>query len=49
MHIVDMLNRRYGRNTVRLAGMNPKGKWKTRAAECSPRYTTKLSEVPLLR
>ena len=49
MPLVDMLNRKYGRDTVRLAGMNPKGRWGTKAAKRSPRYTRKLSEVPRLR
>ena len=46
---VDMLSKRYGRDTVRLAGANPKGRWRTKAAKRSPRYTTKLAEVLLLK
>jgi DNA polymerase V len=45
MPVVDMLNKRYGRDTVRLAGANPKGRWRTKAAKRSPRYTTTLAEV----
>ena len=48
MPVVDMLNKKYGRDTVRLARANPKGRWKTRAAKRSPRYTTKPAEVPLI-
>ena len=48
MPVVDMLNRRYGRDTARPAGANPKGRWRTKAAKRSPRYPTKLSEVPLI-
>jgi DNA polymerase V len=48
MPVVDMLNKKYGRDTVRLAGANPKGRWRTKVAKRSPRYTTKLSEVLLL-
>jgi DNA polymerase V len=48
MPVVDMLNKKYGRDTVRLAGANPKGRGRTKAAKRSPRYTTKLSEVPLI-
>jgi DNA polymerase V len=44
---VDMLNRKYGRDTVRWAA-NPKGRWRTKAGKRSPRYTMKLTEVPLL-
>jgi DNA polymerase V len=43
--VVDLLNKKYGRDTVRLAGTNPKGRWKTKAARRSPRYTTKLKEL----
>lgn len=46
MPVMDMLNRKYGRDTVRLAGANPKGRWMTRAGRRSPRYTTRLGEVP---
>jgi DNA polymerase V len=49
MPVVDMLNRKYGRDTVRLAGANPKGRWRTKAEKRSPRYTTKLAEVPRLK
>jgi DNA polymerase V len=49
MPVVDILNKRYGRDTVRLAGANPKGRWRTKAGWRSPRYTTRLSEVPLLQ
>jgi DNA polymerase V len=48
MPVVNMLNKKYGRDTVRLAGANPKGRWRTKAAKRSPRYTTKLAEVPLI-
>ena len=48
MPVVDMLNRKYGRDTVRWAAANPKGRWRTKAARRSPRYTTRLSDVPLL-
>ncbi|HEX6622470.1 MAG TPA: DUF4113 domain-containing protein, partial [Pyrinomonadaceae bacterium] len=34
---------------VRLAGVNPKGRWRTRAARRSPRYTTKLAEALLVK
>lgn len=49
MPVVDMLNKRYGRDTVKLAGANPKGGWRTKAAKRSPRYTTMLAEVPLIK
>jgi DNA polymerase V len=46
--VVDMLNKKYGRDTVRLAGANPKGRWRTKAGLRSPCYTTRLSDVPIL-
>lgn len=48
MPVVDVLNKRYGRDTVRLAGANPKGRWRTKGAKRSPHYTTKLAEVPTI-
>jgi hypothetical protein len=45
--VVDMPNKGYGRDTVRLAGANPKGRWRTKATTRSPRYTTRLSDVLL--
>jgi hypothetical protein len=47
--VVDMLNKKYGRDTVRLAGANPKGRWRTKAAKRGPRNTTKLTEVLRLK
>lgn len=49
MPVVDRLNKKYGRDTVRLAGMNTKGRWRTKAAKRSPRYTTKLKDVLLVK
>ena len=48
MPVVDMLNKRYRRHTVGLVESNPTGRWRTKAAKRSPRYTTKLPEVLLL-
>jgi hypothetical protein len=45
MPLFDMLHKRYGLDTVRLAGANPKGRWRTKAAKRSRRYTTKLAEM----
>jgi hypothetical protein len=49
MPVVDMLNRKYGRDTVRWAVANPKGRWKIRAGWRSTLYTLRLSDVPPLR
>lgn len=48
MPVVDMLNRKYGRDTVRWAAANPKGRWKTKAGRMWPRHTPRLSDAPLL-
>jgi DNA polymerase V len=48
MPVVDMLNRKYGRDTVRWARARLDDRWRTKAARCSPRYTTRLSDVPRL-
>ena len=34
--VMDMLNKRYRRHTVRLAESNPKGRWRTKADEAQP-------------
>jgi len=44
---VDLLSKKYGRDTVRLDGVNPKGMWRTKAAKRSPHNTTRLSDVVL--
>lgn len=48
MPFVDYLNRKYGRDTVRWAIARPEGRWKTKAERCSPHYTTRLSDIPIL-
>jgi DNA polymerase V len=40
---------RYGRNTVFPAGMGTEQPWTLRAEHHSPRYTTRLSDVPAVR
>jgi len=48
MPVVDGLNRKYGRGTVRWAVAKPNGRWQTKAGRCSPHYTTRLSDIPTL-
>lgn len=48
MPVADMLNRKYGRDTVRWARAKSNRRWKTRAAQSSPHYTTRLSDIPTL-
>jgi DNA polymerase V len=49
MEAVDLINRKYGRDTVRFAVAQPEGRWKTKSEYLSPRYTTRLSEVVTVR
>ena len=49
MEAVDLINRKYGRDTIRFAVAQPEGRWKTKSEYLSPRYTTRLSEVVTVR
>lgn len=49
MSAMDQLNLRYGRHTVFPAAMGIERPWKLRAEHHSPRYTTRLSELPVVR
>jgi DNA polymerase V len=49
MAAMDEVNARYGRHTVFPAAMGIQRPWKQRAEHRSPRYTTRLSELPVLR
>jgi DNA polymerase V len=44
---VDALNRRYGRDTVRLAGSGIDREWRMRRTNVSPRYTTRWDEIAI--
>jgi len=48
MVVVDQINRKWGRNTVRFATANPLGNWQTKVEKRSPRYTTRLQEVMVI-
>jgi DNA polymerase V len=48
MPVVDRLNAKYGAGTVRFSVARPGGRWKTKLARRSPRYTTRLAEVMLI-
>jgi DNA polymerase V len=48
MPVMDRLNAKYGRNTVRFGVARPDGRWKTKALRRSPHYTTRLAEIPLV-
>ncbi len=49
MRAMDTLNARFGRNTVFPAAMGIERGWTLRAEHRSPRYTTRLDELPRVR
>jgi len=49
MEAVDHLNRKYGKDTVKCGWFPSAGKWRTRFAQLSPRYTTKWDELLCIR
>jgi DNA polymerase V len=49
MGAMDQVNARYGRDTLFPAAMGVERRWEARAARRSPRYTTRLSELPRVR
>ena len=48
MPVIDQLNAKYGRGTLRFVTAHPNGRWKTKAARSSPHYTTRLLDIPTL-
>jgi len=46
MKILDRINERYGRNTLKLAVMGDGKEWKIKQERLSPYYTTRLSDFP---
>lgn len=49
MQLVDKINRRLGPDTVRFAAEGMKKEWHMRRRLLSPRYTTKWSEIPVVK
>lgn len=50
MLALDTINKRYGRNTLRLASQGKEqAHWRMRRGRMSPCYTTKFSELPIAR
>ena len=45
MAAIDALNLKYGKDTVKCGWFPSSGKWRTRFAQLSPRYTTKWDEL----
>lgn len=49
MQALDAINKRYGRDTLRLASQGEKGApWRMRRERMSPYYTTKFSDLPVV-
>lgn len=49
MTVMDNINHRYGKQTVQLAGAGIEPKWSMRREYMSPRYTTRWSDIPVVR
>ena len=49
MTALDQVNDRFGKKTMVLASEGMKGSWKLRSDHHSPRYTTRLSDLPVVR
>jgi DNA polymerase V len=48
MRSMDDLNRRYGRDVLRVASQGYDAKWKLRQENVSPHYTTRAGDLPVL-
>ncbi len=49
MYVIDNINKKYKRDSVRLAAFSSKQKWAMRRELISPRYTTDWNELPVAR
>lgn len=49
MRALDQANRVWGRNSIRMGGTLLSQRWRPGAANCSPRYTTRWGEIPVVR
>ena len=49
MHVMDDLNRRMGRGTVKLGTPSPGAAWHLRCANLTQRYSTRWDELPLAK
>lgn len=45
---LDLLNKKYGKGTLKYAIQGTKNEWKLRADNLSPSFTTKLTDVPII-
>jgi DNA polymerase V len=49
MKAVDMINRRWGRDTIQSAAAGLAKEWHFRQMKKSPAYTTRWSELPIAK
>jgi len=49
MTALDQVNDRFGKKTMVLASEGVERSWKLRSDHRSPRYTTRLSDLPVVR
>ncbi len=49
MNIVDLLNRKYGDNKIKLGNQDLKRTWKMRQERLSPKYTTNLKDIIVVK
>ncbi len=49
MRALDLINDRFGKKTMVLASEGVNRPWQLRAEHRSPRYTTRLSDLPIVR
>ena len=47
--VADQINRRLGRGTITFASVGKEQRWRAKSANRSPRWTTRLDELPLVR
>ena len=49
MHALDEVNGRFGKKTMVVASEGMSRSWQLRTDHRSPRYTTRISDLPVLR
>ena len=49
MNILDSINQKYGRHTIKLAAEGVSMPWAMRANMHSPHYTTRWSDLPVIK
>jgi DNA polymerase V len=49
LQVVDQINSKMGRGTLRFGAEGVNQRWQTRADKCSPRWTTQWGELPIVK